>query len=64
MLILHFVDLANYPKRSNGSNYRQIQIPGAKEIYNWETDFEGLTWTRGNQYAELQLVGYRATVSG
>jgi hypothetical protein len=64
VLILHFVTLDNYPKRSRGSNYRQIQIPGAKETYNWDNDFLNLTWLQGNQYAELELNEYRAKVSG
>jgi hypothetical protein len=64
VLILHFVTLDNYPKRSRGSNYRQIQIPGAKETYNWDVDFLNLTWLQGNQYAELELNEYRAKVSG
>jgi hypothetical protein len=64
VLILHFVTEANYPKRARGSNYRQIQIPGAKTEYIWELDFANLRWNQGNQYAELVLNEYRATVSG
>jgi hypothetical protein len=64
VLILHFVTFDNYPKRSRGSNYRQIQIPGAKETYDWKLDFENLVWQQGNQYAELELNEYRARVSG
>ena len=64
VLILHFVTEDNYPKRSRGSNYRPIQIPGAKEQYVWENDFLDLRWTTGNQYAELELNEFKAKVSG
>ncbi len=64
VLILHFVTLDNYPKRSRGSNYRPIQIPGAKDVYDWETDFKNLRWIQGNQYGELELQNYKAKVSG
>ena len=64
VLVLHFVSLDNYPKRQRNSSYRPIQIPGAKEEYNWEEHFENLRWEQGNQYAELMLKGYRARVSG
>lgn len=64
VLILHFVTLDNYPKRQANSNYRQIQIPGAKESYDWVEDFKDLRWVQGNQYAEMSLTGYKATVSG
>ena len=64
VLILHFVTLDNYPKRQAGSYPRPIQIPGAKENYDWLTDFLNLRWFTGNQYAELELQGYGAKVSG
>ena len=64
VLIVHFVTFDNYPKRKKGSQIRQIQIPGAKEEYDWIKDFKDCVWQTGNQYAELQLAGYRASVSG
>ena len=64
VLVLHFVTQDNYPKRQAGSSYRSIQIPGAKEEYDWIDDFLDLRWLSGNQYAELQLEGYVAKVSG
>ena len=64
VLILHFVDLLNYPKRSRGSHYRPIQIPGALAKYDWDIHFKDLRWIQGDQYGELSLVGYKATVSG
>ena len=64
VLVLHFVTLPNYPKRTKRSQIRQIQIPGAKENYNWENDFANCRWITGNQYAELELAGYKARVSG
>ena len=63
-LILHFVTLNNYPKRNANSSYRPIQIPAAKDLYDWETDFEELRWVQGNQYAELRFEGRYAHVSG
>ena len=64
VLVLHFVTLDNYPRRKAGSYPRQIQIPGAKEQYDWIEDFLNLRWFTGNQYGELELEGYRAKVSG
>ncbi len=64
VLILHFVTLENYPKRSRGSNYRPIQIPGALAEYDWDIHFKDLRWIQGNRYAELSLKGYKAKVSG
>lgn len=64
VLVLHFVTLGNYPKRTVNSSYRQIQIPGAKEQYDWCENFFNLRWLSGNQYGEMQLFGYQAKVSG
>lgn len=63
VLILHFVTLDNYPKRAKNSSYYQIQIPAAKEEYNWQADFESLRIQRGNQYAEMRFEDYKAAVS-
>lgn len=63
-LIIQFVTLNNYPKRSRDSSYRPIQIPAAKETYDWVTNFEDLRWQQGNQYAELVLEGWKHGVSG
>jgi hypothetical protein len=54
-LILHFVELANYPKRTSNSNYRPVQIPLPKTSFDWVEDFEDLRWTTGNFYAKLWL---------
>lgn len=64
VLILHFVNLDNYPKRQKNSSYRPIQIPAPKESYIWENDFESLVWEQGNQYAEMKLEGWKTKVSG
>jgi predicted ATP-grasp superfamily ATP-dependent carboligase len=64
VLVLHFVTFDNYPKRLTNSTYWPVQIPAAKETYVWENDFKDLTWSRGNQYAELKLIDYRSKVSG
>lgn len=64
VLILHFVNLDAYPKRSSNQSLRPIQIPGARETYDWLIDFIDLRWVTGNQYGELQLEGYKAKVSG
>ena len=64
VLTLHFVTLDNYPKRKAGSYPRPIHIPGAKEEYDWETDFKDLRFIQGDQYGELTLEGYRKKVSG
>ena len=64
VLILHFVDLTNYPRRSRGSHYRPIQIPGALAEYDWDMHFKDLRWIQGDQYGELSLFDYRAKVSG
>lgn len=64
ILVLHFVTLDNYPKRSANSSYRPIQIPAAKKGYDWCEDFFNLRWLSGNQYGEMKLAGYRAKVSG
>lgn len=61
---MHFVSLDNYPKRQANSSYRQIQIPGAKDKYDWKENFKNLRWVQGNQYAEMSLVGYKSKVSG
>lgn len=70
-LILHFVTLNNYPKRSRNSSYRPVQIPGARkptedepEPYKWSEDFEDFYWIQGNQYAELRFEENYAPVSG
>lgn len=56
-LILHFVDLDNYPKRSANSSYRPIQIPLPinNEDLDWETHFDSMRWIQGNLYCELDL---------
>lgn len=64
VLILHFVTLDNYPKRKPGSYPRAIQIPAAKEEYEWDIDFKDLRWVQGNQYGELTFEGYKQKVSG
>lgn len=64
VLILHFVTFNNYPKRARGSDHREIQIPGALDSYDWDTHFKDLTWSKGNQYGELELNEYKAKVSG
>ena len=63
-LVLHMVTLNNYPKRSRNSTYWQIQIPKAKDEYNWNDDFKPLTWHRGNLYAELYFQSIRDPASG
>ena len=63
-LVLHFVTLDAYPKRSANQGYRPVQIPAAKEAYDWVADFDGLRWTQGNQYAELRFVEPYNPVSG
>ena len=64
VLILQFVSLDVYPKRSASDNFWQLQIPAAKDSYDWLTDFENLTRTHGNQYAELQFNENYVPVSG
>ena len=66
ILVLHFVQLDNYPKRTRGSTYWQVQIPAAKneDNYIWENDFENLRWQRGNCYAELRFNEFKNSVSG
>ena len=64
VLILHFVTLDNYPTRQANSSYRAVQIPAPLTEYSWETHFQGLRWTQGNQYARMQLEGWKTTVSG
>jgi alpha-L-arabinofuranosidase len=63
-LILHFVDLDNYPKRKRNSSYRPVQIPLPLDEYDWQNDFEPLRWIQGNQYAELRFQGQFVPVSG
>lgn len=63
-LVLHFVELTNYPKRSSSSSYWQAQIPAAQESYTWTNDFEALRWQRGNLYAELVFNEFNNPVSG
>ena len=63
-LVLHFVTFDNYPKRSRNSTYWQVQIPAAKDEYEWSTDFETLKWNRGNCYAELRFLEFKNPVSG
>lgn len=63
-LVLHFVTLDNYPKRSRNSTYYPIQIPAAKDTYDWDIDFRDLIWERGNQYAELRFEQFKNPVSG
>ena len=63
-LVLHFVTQANYPKRSRSSSYWPVQIPAAKDEYNWNEDFINLRWNRGNQYAELRFNEFANPVSG
>ncbi|MEM6613296.1 MAG: hypothetical protein AAF652_13770 [Cyanobacteria bacterium P01_C01_bin.72] len=64
VLVLHFVTLDNYPKRTKGSNKRPIQIPAPKEDYDWDTDFANIRWVQGNQYAKLKLKGYKQGITG
>ena len=64
VLILHFVTLDNYPQRQPNSSYRAVQIPAPLLEYSWETHFESLRWTQGNQYAQMKLEGWKTTVSG
>lgn len=54
-LVLHFVDFNNYPKRNPNSNYRPVQIPQAKNSYDWCRDFDSIRWITGNYYAKLHL---------
>ena len=63
-LVLHFVTLDAYPKRSANQGYRPTHIPAAKESYDWIADFEDLRWTQGNQFAELRFVEPYVPVSG
>ena len=62
--MLHFVTLDNYPVRQKNSSYRAIQIPAPLEEYDWVDHFEQLRWEQGNQFALLELTGYKTTVSG
>lgn len=71
VLILHFVTLDNYPKRSRNSSYRPVQIPAARKPipnqpapYKWDEDFKDLYWIQGNQYAELRFEENYKPVSG
>jgi uncharacterized coiled-coil protein SlyX len=64
VLILHFVLLDVYPKRSASDTLWQVQIPAAKDSYSWLNDFDGLRRTHGNQYAELQFNENYVPVSG
>lgn len=56
-LILHFVDLDNYPKRSSSGSLRPVQIPRpiANENLDWATFFENMRWEQGNLYCQLIL---------
>ena len=63
-LVLHLVTFDNYPKRSRGSTYWQVQIPKVKDEYIWNEDFLNLSWNRGNLYCELYFDGIRDPVSG
>ncbi|MEY2832276.1 MAG: hypothetical protein RLZZ574_1534, partial [Cyanobacteriota bacterium] len=64
LLVLHFVQLDNYPKRARGSTYWQVQIPAALDEYVWKDDFEDLRFERGNKYAELHFNEFKTRVSG
>lgn len=64
LLVLHFVQLDNYPKRARGSTYWQVQIPAARDEYVWEDDFLNLRFSRGNCYAELRFNEFKNPVSG
>lgn len=64
LLVLHFVTLENYPKRSRNSTYWQIHIPAARDSYVWNDDFLDLRFNRGNQYAELRFNEFKNPVSG
>ena len=64
VLILHLVLLDVYPKRSNTDALWQMQIPAAKDNYDWLTDFEPLRRRHGNQYAELRFQENYVPVSG
>jgi hypothetical protein len=63
VVVLHFVRLNDYPKRTSGT-YWQAQIPLAKNSYDWQNDFQSLRWYRGNVYAELRFVEPVNPVSG
>ncbi len=63
-LVLHFVTFDNYPKRQRNSTYWQVQIPAAKEGYDWVEDFEPLRFNRGNRYAEMRFDEFKNPVSG
>ena len=64
VLSIMLVRPTNYPKRGSGDYVRFIQVPGAKNSYDWVTDFECVFWEAGNQYAELRFKNYVHKVSG
>lgn len=64
LLVLHLVTLDNYPDRQRNSSYWSVQIPAPLAEYTWEQHFENLRWQRGNLYAQMNLEGYKTTVSG
>ncbi|MDJ0593348.1 MAG: hypothetical protein QNJ72_25740 [Pleurocapsa sp. MO_226.B13] len=64
VLILHLVLLDVYPKRRGTDSLWQMQIPAAKDHYDWLTDFEPLRRKHGNQYAELRFQENYVPVSG
>ena len=64
LLVLHLVTFENYPKRSRNSTYWQVQIPQAKQTYDWDEDFKDLVWNRGNLYCEMYFDGIKDPVSG
>lgn len=63
-LVLHLVTFENYPTRSKNSTYWQVQIPSARETYDWNDDFLNLIWNRGNLYAEMYFDDIKDPVSG
>ena len=64
VLIVQFVLLDVYPKRSNTDSLWQVQIPAAKDSYDWTTNFNNLRRIHGNQYAELHFNEPYVPVSG
>ncbi|MGK7951405.1 MAG: hypothetical protein AB4368_22125 [Xenococcaceae cyanobacterium] len=64
LLVLHLVTLDNYPDRQRGAGLWVVQIPAPLAEYVWEEHFDSLRWQRGNLYAQMNLEGYKTTVSG
>ncbi|MGL5075748.1 MAG: hypothetical protein ACRDBG_07885 [Waterburya sp.] len=64
ILVLDFVDLELFNNRKRNDLKWRIQIPNAKEDYDWCRDFDAIRWERGKSFHRLKLKEYRQPVSG